>query len=111
MDHCIEILDFIQENEEQWMKNAELLKVQVYAGLEEVANFRLTQDCDINLGNYIESSSLTTMSGSFDLSIYPLKTNNPYLARAQCQFSASLHTAIELARLKLSLKEILSKSA
>ncbi|OMJ74806.1 hypothetical protein SteCoe_26181 [Stentor coeruleus] len=91
------------------MKNAELLKVQVYAGLEEIANFRLTQDSEINLGNYVEKSSSTTICGSFDLNICPLKTNNSYLAKAQSQFLASLHTAIELTRLKLSLKEILSK--
>jgi len=103
MEKCIEILDYLENNEKEWFTCTSQIKQNVQKGLEELANYSLTTDSSVPI--FLPSSASTTLSSNFTISPHPPPQSNPHLLRAQTSFLASLQAATHLAQLKLPLKQ------
>jgi hypothetical protein len=69
MDHSIRILDYIEDNQHTWMGLSNQIKQQVYDGLEELANYKLTQDSGLDLSKFINSSADTVINDRLELQV------------------------------------------
>ena len=107
MDHSIKILDFIEENEEKWMEYCETMKINIHKGLEQLANFKLTHDSDINTSNFIREEGVTIITDDFEVKESKIQLYNSYLIKARFNFIKALKTGLQIAKIKLDLKNIL----
>ena len=106
MKKAIEVLDYIEENEVKWMENCEKMKSGIFKGLEELANYRLTQDASVDIVSLIsDAPTEITPDWSLRQCIPPL--SHPYLRRSQSNFIKALHTITQISKLKIGLSQIL----
>ena len=109
MEHCIRILDYLEENEENWMETSENFKNLVFDGLGEIANFRLTQDTDVNISNLVSDKAATVVDDEWKVAFHCKNLQNSYLVKARAKFMNSLNVSIQLVKLKIGLFQILNE--
>jgi hypothetical protein len=107
MERCIRILDYIDENEKNWIELSEELKGWVYGGLEEIANFKLTNDVDVPVQGLVSGPAKTWTDGEMLVVGEEIGRKNLHLERARMRFVKSLEIALRIAKIKMRLKEIL----
>lgn len=110
MQHSIEILDYIEENENAWMQTCEKMKNEIFQGLGELANFNLTQDSRINFSGLLTEKAGITVTENWELQGTNTTRLNSYLTKSRGHFAKALSTALEIVPYKVGLHSVLSNN-
>ncbi|CAG9331867.1 unnamed protein product [Blepharisma stoltei] len=116
MDKAIQILDFIDANELEWINLRRELKEEMFGGLSELANFNLTREgVGLDISTLIEDESTVNVDFSGDRVriienpqpklAFPY--NQPPIAKAKRRFQNVLQKAADLILLRQKLNTIL----
>lgn len=119
MENQFEVLDFIQQNEERWIKLRKDLKEDLYGGLAELASFNLTREgVGLDTSTLIEGESKEIVKISEEGIVLhntsepklSFPYNNPNILRARRRFKNALNIIIDLTNFRLKLSELLSEN-
>lgn len=107
MEKKIRVLDFIEEHEEEWAQACEEIRKNVYGGLEDLANYRLTNDGGVFISELVTEKARSFIGDDWSLSVADKRPMGLHLMKSRAKFVNVLNTAMRLVDFKLGLKEIL----
>ena len=93
------------------MNYSEQMKIDIFQGLGELANFKLTQDSEISFSNLLTQEAATIINENWELIEHKQPLRNSYLIKSRIRFLNALKTALKISQIKLGLNSLLIDSA